>query len=116
MNKNSNDKRLLILLHDSCALYEWEMICMEKVSRKEREYQIRREEILKAAEKIFAQNGFYNSTVAEIAKESEFAIGTLYQFFTNKEELYYTMMMRSLISFTKHFKTRCVTIAVVWTN
>ena len=66
---------------------------MEKVSRKEREYQIRREEILKAAEKIFAQNGFYNSTVAEIAKESEFAIGTLYQFFTNKEELYYTMMI-----------------------
>lgn len=66
---------------------------MEKVSRKEREYQMRREEILKAAEKIFAQNGFYNSTVAEIAKESEFAIGTLYQFFTNKEELYYTMMI-----------------------
>ncbi len=66
---------------------------MEKVSRKEREYQMRREEILKAAEKIFANNGFYNSTVAEIAKESEFAIGTLYQFFTNKEELYYTMMI-----------------------
>ena len=66
---------------------------MEKVSRKEREYQMRREEILKAAEKVFAQNGFYNSTVAEIAKESEFAIGTLYQFFTNKEELYYTMMI-----------------------
>ncbi len=66
---------------------------MEKVSRKEREYQMRREEILKAAEKIFAKNGFYNSTVAEIAKESEFAIGTLYQFFTNKEELYYTMMI-----------------------
>ena len=66
---------------------------MEKASRKEREYQVRREEILRAAEKIFAQNGFYNSTVAEIAKESEFAIGTLYQFFTNKEELYYTMMI-----------------------
>ena len=28
---------------------------MEKVSRKEREYQMRREDILKAAEKIFAQ-------------------------------------------------------------
>ena len=66
---------------------------VEKASRKEREYQVRREEILRAAEKIFAQNGFYNSTVAEIAKESEFAIGTLYQFFTNKEELYYTMMI-----------------------
>ena len=66
---------------------------MEKLSRKEREYQARREEILRAAERIFAQNGFHNSTVAEIAKESEFAIGTLYQFFKNKEELYYTMMI-----------------------
>ena len=66
---------------------------MEKLSRKEREYQARREEILQAAERVFAQNGFHNSTVAEIAKESEFAIGTLYQFFKNKEELYYTMMI-----------------------
>lgn len=66
---------------------------MEKLSRKEREYRARREEILKAAERIFAQKGFYNSTVAEIAKESEFAIGTIYQFFKNKEELYYTMMI-----------------------
>jgi len=66
---------------------------MEKLTRKEREYQTRREEILKAAERVFAQNGFHNSTVAEIARESEFAIGTLYQFFKNKEELYYTMMI-----------------------
>ena len=66
---------------------------MEKLSRKEREYRARREAILKAAESVFAQKGFYNSTVAEIAKESEFAIGTIYQFFKNKEELYYTMMI-----------------------
>ena len=66
---------------------------MKKLSRKEREYRTRREEILKAAESVFAKNGFYNSTVAEIAKESEFAIGTIYQFFKNKEELYYIMMI-----------------------
>ena len=66
---------------------------MKKLSRKEREYRTRREEILKAAESVFAQKGFYNSTVAEIAKESEFAIGTIYQFFKNKEELYYIMMI-----------------------
>jgi AcrR family transcriptional regulator len=66
---------------------------MEKLSRKEREYQARREEILRAAERIFAQNGFHNTTVAELAKESEFAIGTIYQFFKHKEELYYTMMI-----------------------
>ena len=78
----------------------------EKASRKEREYQVRREEILRAAEKIFAQNGFYNSTVAEIAKESEFAIGTLYQFFTNKEELYYTMMIEKFDLLYKTLQTK----------
>jgi AcrR family transcriptional regulator len=66
---------------------------MEKPSRKEREYRARREEILKAAERVFAEKGFHSSTVAEIAKEAEFAIGTLYQFFQNKEDLYYTMMI-----------------------
>lgn len=66
---------------------------MEKLSRKEREYQLRRDEILSAAERVFSHHGFHNSTVAQIAKEAEFAIGTLYQFFTNKEELYYTMMI-----------------------
>ena len=66
---------------------------MEKLSRKEREYQARREEILRAAERVFAQNGFHNTTVAELAKESEFAIGTIYQFFKHKDDLYYTMMI-----------------------
>jgi len=66
---------------------------MEKLSRKEREYHQRREEILNAAERIFAQKGFHETTVAAIARESEFSIGTLYQFFKNKEELYYTMMI-----------------------
>ena len=66
---------------------------MDKLSRKEREYQTRRVDILNAAERVFAEKGFHQTTVAEIAKESEFAIGTLYQFFKNKEELYYTMMI-----------------------
>ena len=69
---------------------------MKKSTRKEREYKARREEILKTAERVFAKKGFHNTTVAEIAKESEFAIGTLYQFFKNKEELYYTMVIEKL--------------------
>ncbi len=65
---------------------------MKNLSRKQREYAARRAEILLSAERVFAQNGFHNSTMSQIANESEFAIGTLYQFFANKEELYYTMM------------------------
>ena len=69
---------------------------MEKAKRKEREFNLRRTEILDQSEKIFAAKGFYNTTVAEIAAASGFAIGTLYQFFAGKEQLYTAMITEKL--------------------
>lgn len=65
---------------------------MEKVSRKERERQAHRKEILRAAEKVFASKGFFQTTMSEIAQEAEFGTGTLYKFFRSKEELYFTLI------------------------
>jgi len=65
---------------------------MEKSKRKEMEFQLRRTEILREAEKIFAWKGFHNATMAEIANASGFAIGTLYHFFDGKKILYTTMV------------------------
>lgn len=64
---------------------------MEKSKRKEREFQTRRAEILDCAEKIFSAKGFHNTTVAEVAGSAGFAVGTLYQFFESKEQLYSQM-------------------------
>jgi TetR/AcrR family transcriptional regulator len=69
---------------------------MEKLKRKEREFQFRRSEILEAAEKIFALKGFHDTTMAEIAQSAGFATGSLYQFFKGKEDLYATMMKEKL--------------------
>ncbi len=69
---------------------------MEKGKRKQREFNLRKTEILEQAEKIFAVKGFYNTTVAEIATASGFAIGTLYQFFAGKEQLYTAMITEKL--------------------
>jgi len=69
---------------------------MEKSKRKEMEFQFRRNEILKQAEKIFASKGFHNTTMAEIASASGFATGTLYQFFEGKENLYNIMVSEKL--------------------
>ncbi|MEK7374589.1 MAG: TetR/AcrR family transcriptional regulator, partial [Thermodesulfobacteriota bacterium] len=69
---------------------------MEKEKRKEREFNLRRAEILIQAEKIFSAKGFYNTTVAEIANASGFAIGTLYQFFKSKEKLYTAVLTEKL--------------------
>jgi len=69
---------------------------MEKAKRKEREFNLRRADILDAAVKNFAAKGFHNATVAEIAAASGFAIGTLYQFFESKEQLYTAMLTEKL--------------------
>ena len=43
--------------------------------------------ILEAAIKVFARNGFYNSKVAEIAREADVADGTIYLYFKNKDDI-----------------------------
>lgn len=43
--------------------------------------------IIKAALKVFAKKGFYNSRVSEIAKEAEVADGTIYLYFKNKDDI-----------------------------
>jgi AcrR family transcriptional regulator len=69
---------------------------MERSARKEREFNMRRTEILAKAEKVFATKGFHNVTMAEIASASGFSIGSLYQFFEGKENLYTTMISEKL--------------------
>lgn len=43
--------------------------------------------ILKAAINVFAEKGFYNSRVSEIAKEANVADGTIYLYFKNKDDI-----------------------------
>ena len=69
---------------------------MEKAKRKERECNLRRAEILEQAVKIFAAKGFHNTTVAEIASASGFAVGSIYLLFDSKEQLYTEMLNEKL--------------------
>jgi AcrR family transcriptional regulator len=65
---------------------------MEPIKRKEREYLAHRKEILQSAEKVFAEKGFFQTTMNEIADVAEFGTGTLYKYFKSKEELYFTLI------------------------
>jgi len=65
-------------------------------SRKGREYLARRGEILRAGEKLFAERGFHGTTMLDLAKLSEFSVGSLYNFFETKEEVYYTLLVEKL--------------------
>jgi TetR/AcrR family transcriptional regulator len=64
-----------------------------KLTRREREKLNQRQEMLAAALELFSQRGFHNVSMHEIAEKSEFAIGTLYKFFKNKEDLYKALVL-----------------------
>ncbi len=51
----------------------------------------RREQILKAAEHVFAQKGFHPATIAEIARGAGLSEPTLYEYFSSKEEILFTI-------------------------
>jgi AcrR family transcriptional regulator len=61
--------------------------------RREREKLRQRQEMLAAALDLFAEKGYHNVSMHEIAGKAEFAIGTLYRFFQNKEDLYKALVL-----------------------
>ena len=63
------------------------------IERKEKERLVRKNDMIGAAERVFFEKGFENSTMDDIAKEAEFTKKTIYSYFKNKEELYYEIML-----------------------
>ena len=59
----------------------------------------KREAILRAAIKVFAQKGYFNSKVADIAKEAGIADGTVYLYFKSKEEILHSVFDRAMEEF-----------------
>jgi len=66
---------------------------MAKTSRRKREEERHRREVLEAALDLFSRKGFEQTTMAEIAKQAEFAVGTLYKLFKDKEALYRALIL-----------------------
>lgn len=60
----------------------------EPLSRREREHEAHRQEILKVAEAVFSVNGFDGTTIEMVAKQADFSVGSIYNFFKGKEDLF----------------------------
>src|SRR3982751_6150106 len=56
----------------------------------------KREAILRAATSVFAHNGYFNSKVADIAREAGVADGTVYLYFKSKEDILHSIFDRSV--------------------
>lgn len=64
------------------------------LSRRERLSSARQGQILDAAARLFAEQGFHRTTTREIAEAAEVAEGTLYNYFASKDELLMGIMGR----------------------
>lgn len=69
---------------------------MSVAERKQREKARRRNNIIDAAENLFASKGFKATTMDDVAAAAELAKGTLYLYFKSKEDLYFAMVLRCL--------------------
>lgn len=62
--------------------------------RKQQEKEIRRNDIIDAAERVFFAKGYELATMDDVAREAEFSKRTVYVYFTGKEEIYFEIMLR----------------------
>ncbi|MFH0729735.1 MAG: TetR/AcrR family transcriptional regulator [Pseudomonadota bacterium] len=76
--------------------------------RKHREKELRRQQIMVAAKKLFASKGFSRATIEEIAKEAELSPGTLYLYFKNKDELFAALSIKILRYLIARLEKLCV--------
>jgi len=59
----------------------------------------KREAILRAATAVFAEKGFFNSKVADIARAAGIADGTVYLYFKNKDDVLHSIFDRAMAEF-----------------
>jgi TetR/AcrR family transcriptional regulator, fatty acid metabolism regulator protein len=70
----------------------------------------KREAILRAAIKVFAGKGYFNSKVADIAKEAGIADGTVYLYFKSKDEILHSFFDRAMEDFIAEGKKQLAEI------
>ena len=56
----------------------------------------KREAILRAATAVFAEKGYFNSKVADIARAAGVADGTVYLYFKNKDDILHSIFDRAM--------------------
>ena len=77
---------------------------MYAIERKKRDWLLRQGDILKAAERVFATKGYHKATIQDVAKESQYAVGTIYLYFKHKEVLYLDLIERKIIDLISEVK------------
>ena len=78
------------------------------IPRKEREKLAHQRDILNAARQLFIEKGYSDTTLEEIAKRAEFGKGTIYNYFSNKQELFFAIMDEMIDQLLLHVQSTII--------
>jgi TetR/AcrR family fatty acid metabolism transcriptional regulator len=67
--------------------------------------QDKHQQIIDAAVRVFARNGYYNSRVSDIAREAGVASGTIYLYFKTKDEILVSLFREKMAAWVSHART-----------
>ena len=62
------------------------------------------QQIIDAAVRVFARNGYYNSRVSDIAREAGIASGTIYLYFRTKDEILVTLFREKMAAWVNYVR------------
>jgi TetR/AcrR family fatty acid metabolism transcriptional regulator len=62
------------------------------------------QQIIDAAIRVFARNGYYNSRVSDIAREAGVASGTIYLYFRTKDEILVTLFRHKMATWLEFLR------------
>jgi AcrR family transcriptional regulator len=81
------------------------------MNRKERDRQLRKADIMRAAERVFALKGYHKAAMQDIAREAQYATGTVYLYFKDKQMLYLSLLEEKMGNLTAILREGTVHIA-----
>lgn len=79
--------------------------------RKRQEKEIKKKDIIDAAERVFFSKGYAAASMDEVASEAEYSKRTVYVYFNSKEQIYFEIMIRGyhllIIMIEEELKAKC---------
>ena len=69
---------------------------MGRENKKEVVAALHREQIMKAAEKLFSEKGYVQTTIDDISKASEYSRRTIYAYYENKDDILHHIIEKGL--------------------
>ena len=61
------------------------------------DYEEKKQEIIEKAKEVFAKRGYYNTNLSDISKSCGMGRTTIYQYFKNKDEIFYHTVGKTLL-------------------